>query len=50
MAELKGVLFDYGHTLVYFPEIEKIHLVAAGNMQKMYEILEFLLMLQRYKH
>lgn len=34
MAKLKGILFDYGHTLVYFPQIEKTHLVAARNVQK----------------
>ena len=33
MAKLKGILFDYGHTLVYFPQIEKTHLVAARNVQ-----------------
>ena len=34
IARLKGILFDYGHTLVYFPYIEKTHLVAARNVQK----------------
>jgi len=33
MAKLKGVLFDYGHTLVYLPRVEKTHLVAARNVQ-----------------
>ncbi|MHA2380431.1 MAG: HAD family hydrolase [Candidatus Thorarchaeota archaeon] len=35
MAPLKGVLFDYGHTLVYFPRIERTHLSAALNVQKL---------------
>ena len=35
MTKLKGVLFDYGHTLVYFPNIKKTHLIAARNVQKM---------------
>ena len=34
MAKLKGILFDYGHTLVYFPQIEKTHLVAARSVQR----------------
>lgn len=34
MAKLKGVLFDYGHTLVYFPHGEKTHLIAARNVQR----------------
>lgn len=33
MTKLKGILFDYGHTLVYYPQIEKTHLVAARNVQ-----------------
>lgn len=37
--KLKGVLFDYGHTLVYFPRIEKRHLVAARNVQKVLKCL-----------
>lgn len=39
MAKLKGILFDYGHTLVYFPQIEKTHLVAARNVQKVLQAL-----------
>ncbi len=31
---LKGVLFDYGHTLVYFPRIQKTHMTAAKNMKR----------------
>jgi len=33
MARVKGVLFDYGHTLVWFPRYNEIHLVSARNMQ-----------------
>jgi len=35
MARLRGALFDYGHTLVYYPQIKKTHLAAAKNVQKM---------------
>lgn len=34
MARLKGILFDYGHTLVYFPRIGKSHVMAARNVQR----------------
>jgi len=40
MARLKGALFDYGHTLVYYPQIEKTRLAAAKNVQKMLKDLE----------
>lgn len=39
MAKLKGVLFDYGHTLAYFPQIKKTHLAAARNVQKVLQDL-----------
>lgn len=38
-ARLKGVLFDYGHTLVYFPRIGKTHMTAARNVQRALEDL-----------
>lgn len=31
---LKGVLFDYGHTLTYFPHGMSSHLAAAKNVQR----------------
>jgi putative hydrolase of the HAD superfamily len=34
MAKLRGVLFDYGHTLVWFPNFERTHLTAARNAQR----------------
>lgn len=34
MAKLKGILFDYGHTLVWFPQYEKTHLIATKNAQE----------------
>ena len=34
MTKIKGILFDYGHTLVWFPHYNKIHLVSARNIQK----------------
>jgi HAD superfamily hydrolase (TIGR01509 family) len=34
MDELRGVIFDYGHTLVWFPKYEEAHLVAARNVQR----------------
>lgn len=33
MRRLKGILFDYGHTLVWFPKYEEAHLAAARNVQ-----------------
>lgn len=33
MAKFKGILFDYGHTLVWFPQFERTHLAAAKNVQ-----------------
>lgn len=32
MTRLKGILFDYGHTLVWFPWYEKCHLIASRNV------------------
>jgi len=34
MAKFKGILFDYGHTLVWFPRYKEIHLASARNMQR----------------
>lgn len=34
MKTLKGILFDYGHTLVWFPRLEWTHLAAARNVQR----------------
>jgi len=34
MSRLKGVLFDYGHTLVWFPHYGRIHFASARNVQK----------------
>jgi len=34
LAKLKGVLFDYSHTLVWFPRIKETGLAAARNAQK----------------
>jgi FMN phosphatase YigB (HAD superfamily) len=33
MSRIRGILFDYGHTLVWFPRYEKSHLAAAKNVQ-----------------
>jgi putative hydrolase of the HAD superfamily len=38
-AKPRGVLFDYGHTLVYYPQIAKTHLVAARNVQRVLQDL-----------
>jgi HAD superfamily hydrolase (TIGR01549 family) len=42
MKGLKGVLFDYGHTLVYFPRIERTSLTAILNVQKVLKDLDVL--------
>jgi HAD superfamily hydrolase (TIGR01509 family) len=34
MKTLEGILFDYGHTLVWFPKLERTHLTAARNVQR----------------
>jgi len=34
MMRLKGVLFDYGHTLVWFPHYREIHLLSVQNIQR----------------
>lgn len=34
MTKFKGVLFDYGHTLVWFPHYREIHLISARNVQR----------------
>lgn len=34
MNRLKGILFDYGHTLVWFPKYEEAHLIAAKNVRR----------------
>jgi putative hydrolase of the HAD superfamily len=34
VSKLKGVLFDYGHTLVWFPRYERTHQTAARKAQK----------------
>jgi HAD superfamily hydrolase (TIGR01662 family) len=34
MAKFKGILFDYGHTLVWFPHYREIHLISVRNMQR----------------
>ncbi|MFQ6064168.1 MAG: HAD family hydrolase [Candidatus Bathyarchaeia archaeon] len=39
MKKFKGILFDYGHTLVWFPHYERDHLVAARNAQKVLQKL-----------
>lgn len=41
MFKVKGVLFDYGHTLVYFPNVGKTHLAAAKNVQRILRRLGF---------
>jgi len=39
MGMLKGILFDYGHTLVYFPHYERTHFTAANNVKKVLQDL-----------
>jgi len=39
MAEFKGILFDYGHTLVWFPRLERTHLAATRNTRKVLQEL-----------
>jgi HAD superfamily hydrolase (TIGR01549 family) len=39
MIRLKGVLFDYGHTLVWFPRYKKTHLSATRNVQRILQVL-----------
>jgi HAD superfamily hydrolase (TIGR01509 family) len=34
MDRLKGILFDYGHTLVWFPKYEEAHVTAAKNVRR----------------
>jgi len=34
MTKFKGILFDYGHTLVWFPRYREIHLVSVRNIQR----------------
>jgi HAD superfamily hydrolase (TIGR01509 family) len=34
MDRLRGILFDYGHTLVWFPKYEEAHLAAAANVRR----------------
>jgi FMN phosphatase YigB (HAD superfamily) len=33
MGRLRGILFDYGHTLVWFPKYAQAHLTASKNVQ-----------------
>ena len=33
MGRLRGILFDYGHTLVWFPKYTQTHLTASKNVQ-----------------
>jgi FMN phosphatase YigB (HAD superfamily) len=33
MGRLRGILFDYGHTLVWFPKYTQAHLTASKNVQ-----------------
>lgn len=33
MGRLRGILFDYGHTLVWFPKYAQTHLTASKNVQ-----------------
>jgi HAD superfamily hydrolase (TIGR01549 family) len=39
MTKIKGILFDYGHTLVWFPHYKEIHLASARNIQKKIQAL-----------
>jgi len=41
MAKLRGILFDYGHTLVWFPKYERTHFAAARDVQKVLQGLGF---------
>lgn len=34
MGRLRGILFDYGHTLVWFPRYTQAHLTASRNVQQ----------------
>ena len=34
MDRLRGILFDYGHTLVWFPKYEEAHVTAAKNVRR----------------
>jgi putative hydrolase of the HAD superfamily len=34
MTRFKGILFDYGHTLVWFPHYREIQLLSVRNMQR----------------
>jgi FMN phosphatase YigB (HAD superfamily) len=40
MSRFKGLLFDYGHTLVWFPKYEKAIQVSNANVQKILQDLE----------
>lgn len=39
MVRFKGILFDYGHTLVWFPHHKEIHLASARNIQRKLQAL-----------
>jgi len=38
----KGILFDYGHTLVWFPHYREIQLISVRNIQRKLRTLGFL--------
>jgi len=33
MERIRGILFDYGHTLVWFPKYKQAHMTASRNVQ-----------------
>jgi putative hydrolase of the HAD superfamily len=39
MKKFKGILFDYGHTLVWFPHYREIHLLSVRNVQRKIQAL-----------
>ncbi|MFZ0965725.1 MAG: HAD family hydrolase [Candidatus Bathyarchaeia archaeon] len=41
MTKFKGILFDYGHTLVGFPHYKEVHLKSVRNIQRKLQTLGF---------
>jgi len=41
VTRFKGILFDYGHTLIWFPHYREIQLVSVRNIQRKLRVLGF---------
>lgn len=49
MSRLKGLLFDYGHTLIWFPKYEKAIKASNENVQKILQNLGVTINAQRVR-